>query len=200
MTSLTHFNKAKQELALATKIDEVKEIRDKAEALRFYAKQQGESLEMQNNCAEIKIRAERRAGEILKETELNKGGRPSKNRSSDSTSLSDIGINKDQSSTWQRIADIPKEEFESHVTEKKEAKQELTTAGLVKVAKSKEREAKREKIVEEIVETAELTGKYSVILADPPWRLQDHHIHRGRRFRSRRRDHQLEHSARRVRQ
>lgn len=58
-----HFNKARQELALATKIDEVKVIRDKFEALRAYAKQADESLEMQNNCAEIKIRAERRGGE-----------------------------------------------------------------------------------------------------------------------------------------
>ena len=58
---LAHFRKAKRELALVTRIDEVKEIRDKAEALRAYSKRAGESLEMQNNCAEIKIRAERRA-------------------------------------------------------------------------------------------------------------------------------------------
>ncbi len=65
---LAHFKKAKRELALVTRIDEVKEIRDKAEALRAFSKQAGESLEMQNNCAEIKIRAERRAGELLKES------------------------------------------------------------------------------------------------------------------------------------
>jgi hypothetical protein len=44
---LAHFRKAKRELALVTRIDEIKEIRDKAEALRAYAKQAGESLEMQ---------------------------------------------------------------------------------------------------------------------------------------------------------
>jgi len=64
---LTHFNKAKNELVLATSIDEVKDIRNKAEALRAYAKQAGESLDMQNQCAEIKIRAERRAGELIPE-------------------------------------------------------------------------------------------------------------------------------------
>jgi len=77
---LAHFRKAKRELALVTRIDEVKEIRDKAEALRAYSKQAGESLEMQNNCAEIKIRAERRAGELLRETDKNGGGRPKKTR------------------------------------------------------------------------------------------------------------------------
>ena len=63
-TALTHFNKARKELALATDIDEVKEIRDKAEALRAYAKQQGESLGMQNDCAEFRIRCEVRIGEV----------------------------------------------------------------------------------------------------------------------------------------
>ena len=77
---LIHFNKAKKALSKAVNIDEVKSIRDKAEALRLYIKQQGDSLEKQNNCAEIKIRAERRAGELVKEQEKNKGGRPSENR------------------------------------------------------------------------------------------------------------------------
>jgi len=80
MKQLVHFNKAKKELALATKIDEVKEIRDKAEALRAYVKQVGESLEMQNQCAEIKVRAECKAGEMLAETVEHGGDRKSESR------------------------------------------------------------------------------------------------------------------------
>jgi len=61
--------------------------------------------------AEIKIRAERRAGEMLKETEKHEGGRPTKNRSHDVTGLqpklSDIGISKMQSSRWQATAELP---------------------------------------------------------------------------------------------
>jgi hypothetical protein len=38
------------------------------------AYRQVESLEMQNRCAEIKIRAERKAREMLAETEKNPGG------------------------------------------------------------------------------------------------------------------------------
>ena len=61
-----------------------------------------------NNIAEIKIRAERRAGEMLKETERQKPGEHwQKKRSHDVTvtpKLSDIGINKSQSSRWQGIA------------------------------------------------------------------------------------------------
>jgi len=44
-------------------------------------------LEMQNQCAEIKIRAERRAGEIIPEQAKHEGGRPVKNRSHDVTSF-----------------------------------------------------------------------------------------------------------------
>jgi len=42
--------------------------------MKAYVKQIGESLDVQNNVAEIKIRAERRAGEILKETNRQKPG------------------------------------------------------------------------------------------------------------------------------
>ncbi len=61
-TALVWFDQARQALAKAKTVDEVKEIRDKAEALRIYTRQAGEGLEMQNWCAEIKLRAERRAG------------------------------------------------------------------------------------------------------------------------------------------
>ena len=118
MNELTHFIKAKQELALATNIDEIKEIRDKAEALRFYCKQAGESLEMQNNCAEIKIRAERRAGELLPDTI--KEGNPQLSDDMTVVKLKDIGISRNQSSKYQQIATIPEDKFEEHIAAVKE--------------------------------------------------------------------------------
>ena len=72
-----------------------------------------------NVAAELRIRAERRMGEALRETELAKGGgdQKSDHRSSRPTSdrlpsLSEIGISKDQSSRFQRLADIPDPVFE----------------------------------------------------------------------------------------
>ena len=46
-------------------IDEIKPVRDKVEALRAYLKQSNQSLEIQNRASEIKIRAERRGGELF---------------------------------------------------------------------------------------------------------------------------------------
>jgi len=79
---------------------------------------------MQNQCAEIKIRAERRAGELLKEREKNKGamgnpgGRGAKIvQSHDETAqppkLSDLGISKSQSSRWQTMVSVPYYEAEA---------------------------------------------------------------------------------------
>jgi len=139
MNQLAHFDNARQSLSLASSIDEVKTIRDRAEMLRAYAKQAGESLDMQNQCAEIKLRAERRAGEILKEQDKNEGGRPPENQSHDATSyskpptLEDIGINKSQSSRWQQIAGVPEQKFEAYIEEKKASKEEITTAGILKM-------------------------------------------------------------------
>ena len=142
---LVHLMKAKRELALVTRIDEVKEIRSKAEALRVYAKQAGESLEMQNNCAEIKIRAERRAGELLQEIDKSRGGRPTKTSNMmlqvSGPTLMELGVSRMQSSRWQTIANIPERIFEQHVEETMaraktgDARAELTTVGGLKLAK-----------------------------------------------------------------
>ncbi len=139
---LVQFDRARRALALATKIDEVKDIRDKAEALRQYARQAGQGLEMQNQCAEIKLRAERRAGEMLKETVGRGGDRRSKSYHATLNPLPD-GISRDQSSRWQRIADIPEPDFERRIEEDKARKRELTTAGMLRLSKELARERRK---------------------------------------------------------
>ena len=102
-----------RELALLTDIHDIKDIRDKAEAIRIYAKQQKESLFTQNKAAEIKIRAERRAGELLAGMELQHGARDGKTGFQPETPLlSDLGISKPSSHRWQTIATTPEEIFD----------------------------------------------------------------------------------------
>jgi len=189
---IMHLDRAKRELALANSIDEVKEIHDRAEALRNYAKAADLSLEMQNLCAELRLRAERKAGELLKE-EI-KPGNPQ--LSSDSTigkikNLSDFGLSRYNSSTWQKIASIPEPEFENFLTEQKENKEEITTASALRLHYeiNKEAEAKEEKerldkmeiqdnsriilgkMEDEIPKLEE--GIADLILTDPPYGLGD---------------------------
>ena len=130
--TIVHFSTAYQELMLARDVDEVKAVRDKAAALQLYARQQGESLEMQNAIAEIKLRAERRAGELLAEMERAQGNR------SDLTSnaIENAGIARITAHRWQEIASIPEEKFEQHIAEKKSRGDELTSAGMLRLAKN----------------------------------------------------------------
>ena len=160
--ALVHYDTARRELALASSIDEVKDIRDKAEALRQYIKQQGASLEMQNQCAEIKLRAERRAGEMLKEQVS--AGNPQFLHDERIVPLKELGISEIQSHRWQLEAEIPEEVFERHVAETKASGEELTSSGLRRLAiKLRPKE-----------ETPPMPeGIFNVIYADPPWQYDN---------------------------
>lgn len=71
-----------------------------------------------NQAAEIKIRAERRAGELIPPDKDKGGGDTSTGNRvlpvQTPPKLSDLGISKMQSSRWQAIASIPEEDFEAH--------------------------------------------------------------------------------------
>lgn len=154
--TVTRYDHMRAAIVEATNVDDVMDIRDKAEALRQYLKQVGESLENQNMVAEIKLRAEKKAGKLLKEMPKNKGAKGNPNgrgapvvRSHDTTAhpptLAELGISKSQSSQLQAIASLPEEVFEAHIAETKAAKTELTTAGVLEKAKGHKRDTDRAK-------------------------------------------------------
>ncbi len=75
--ALVRYDAARKAIAAAHRVDEVKHIRDKAEAVRVYAKQAGD-FELQNKAAEIRLFAERRAGELLADMSGTNGRRRKK--------------------------------------------------------------------------------------------------------------------------
>lgn len=121
---LVKYEAARHALAEAKSVDEVKSIRDKAMAMSLYAKQ-AKDKDLELWAFEIRLRAERRAGEMLAEMELEEkkgqhglkaagklsrlpeGNLPPK--------LSDLGVTKKQSSTWQRLSKVPTKVFEEAV-------------------------------------------------------------------------------------
>lgn len=97
-------------LAAVQSLDEAKGIRDQAEAIRTYAKATGASTVIINRAVYVKLGAERRGGELLQVQKKDQGGRPpitSPRRGpvSATPTLADLGVTKNQSATWQALAE-----------------------------------------------------------------------------------------------
>lgn len=178
MSSLIHFERARAALEKASRVDEAKDIRDKAEAARAYAKQVGLSLELQNKCCELKLRAERKLGQILAKTPRQRPGEYK--RSQDATvspSLKALGITKSQSSRWQTLARLPKRAFDGHICAILDGGRELTSSGALKLAKQYESQEPSREVAQRLGGRAahslesliESGDEFGCVLADPPW-------------------------------
>lgn len=128
---LLRIEEARRILAECVDLDDLKAIRDGAKATAAYYRERGAALEIQNDAAELRLRAERRLGELLRDMPKNPGGDPSK-RNDQPPTLGEIGITRAQSSTWQRIATLAEEEFNDRIAEAKENGLELTTSRMLK--------------------------------------------------------------------
>ena len=173
--ALIKYDAARRALAEANSIDEVKDIRDKAEAMRAYARQAGDS-QFQFWAAEIKLRAERRAGELLKEMagsdERDSGGRGAIIESHRGTQLKDLGVTRNQSARWQQEAGVPEDEFEEWLGGHK-GDSVPTSSGLRNLAKRQAAEQDngphRTDSVSDLAALADSGQQFAAIYADPPW-------------------------------
>jgi hypothetical protein len=131
-TTLTCLESASRVLAEAKNISQVKDIRDRAEAIRHYVKERDLGIQAQNDAAELKLRAERRLGELLSEMPKNRGSQGKGVRCHDATTptLDEIGLDKHDSHRCQRIASLDQSTFEEHITTTRAAEKELTTASV----------------------------------------------------------------------
>lgn len=135
---LVRYEAARAALAEAHHFDEVKNIRDKAEAMAAYARQ-AKDQDLILWATEIKVRAERKCGEMLRQT-ADTGerasridGRP-KQEASHAPTLSEIGITRDQSSRYQQLASMSDAHFEAAVATAKDTAGQVTTAFMLREA------------------------------------------------------------------
>lgn len=130
MSELVRYDAMCRAIADAYEVDEVKDIRDKARAMEIYF-QQAQNTELERKACEIRLRAERKGGRLLAEREKAKGGQPYQSDrptgSYTTQTLSDLGISKQQSSDWQKLAAIPDEDFEVALA----TAEHPTTSGLI---------------------------------------------------------------------
>jgi hypothetical protein len=140
--SLMRYDAARRALAEAHRVDEAKSIRDKAVAMQAYAKQ-AKDTELITKATEIRMRAERRAGELLiemaarRERDTKGGDRRSKSQRATlivPPKLADLGISKTQSSRWQELAALPTDSFEDKVASASKRAYEAMTYRFLKAA------------------------------------------------------------------
>lgn len=136
LPALRRYEAARAALQAAHDVDEVKEIRDKAQAMAAYAKQANDT-KLVELATEIKVRAERKAGEMLAELERHQGKRTDKTSGHDGPkSLKEVLDENDIAPTtakrWQKLAAVTDEQFEQAVTAAKEVAGEVTTAALLR--------------------------------------------------------------------
>jgi len=100
-------------IAAAHKVDEVKDIRDKAVALEHYARQ-AQNTDAERQACEIRLRAERKAGQLLAKMPNGKTGpkKLSAPEAPNSPTLADLGISAKQSSQWQKLGAMPQRDFD----------------------------------------------------------------------------------------
>lgn len=125
MTQLIKYEAACRAIAECKAIDEVKGLADKAAAMQAYGRMANDRT-LEVDAAEIRIRAERRLGEMLAASKLQAGGRPSEKTPreqrgvSEAPTLATAGISYDLSSRAQKLAAVPEAEFEAELAAKRE--------------------------------------------------------------------------------
>ena len=102
---------------------------DAALAIEVYAKQ-AQNVELERQACEIRLRAQRKCGELLRDRDKAKRGpstetgQGSQRARSDAQPLAELGISHDQSSRWQKLAAVPPDLFEQQL----QAERPTTTA------------------------------------------------------------------------
>ena len=145
-SALARLEQVENALVEVRTIDDAKGLRDMAIAIEVVGKKVVRSREVVFKAAETRLLAEQAVGKMLQTMEKAEGGRPAENPSSYTTglqTLKDLGLNRDQSSKWQKIADLPKATLAAYFEKARKRLQPVTTSGAVRLADAREKRATR---------------------------------------------------------
>jgi N6-adenosine-specific RNA methylase IME4 len=179
MTKLVQYDAARKALASATRVDEVKSIRDKAVAMAVYAKLAKDG-DLIAHATAIRKRAERRLGELMeadRKTGKLKRGRKKVAERPNRKTLSDQGIDKHLADRARKSAAMSEEKFEKQVARSVQIAVAATEgdAAVVKAAR-KEQQAEKTKAraAREVATATKIkalpNARYGVVYADPEWK------------------------------
>lgn len=172
---LVLYNNAKTALEAARTVDEVKAVRDKALALQVYARQALDN-DMMNAATEIRVRAERRAGQMLRDMReagqrRGKGGDQHSSAAKELETLKQVGVTKRQSFQWQHLSELALEDFEKRLEDaQRTARWTVDWLPGDRTEIKKQRRAQHETDLATKIRALP-SKRYGLILADPEWRF-----------------------------
>jgi N6-adenosine-specific RNA methylase IME4 len=156
-------------------LGDLKKIRDQALALQCYVRAQGLSSELQAKAAGIRVDAEARLGELLRERVPDEGTEgPGRGRKTPSPKGG--GFSSKERTRFRALARVPEATREAL---KARLGDELTPTGLLRLAHGQEKQERAESVranvvtgpdvVRDLEELAQTGAKFSTVYADPPW-------------------------------
>ena len=180
---LVIYDNARKAMAELHRVDEVKDIRDKAIAMETYAKH-AKDTKLVSYATEVRKRAERRLGELMEKQPKAKGGQPYQkksttvNKTAVEKSLKEQGIDENLAKRARKAAAMPEEQFEAEVakTVKKAVAIVEDDKSIISEVRAEQQQEKAKRRGEREQELgAKLMAmpkkKFGVIYADPPWKF-----------------------------
>lgn len=148
-------------LAQIDSVLDAKALADEAMALEVLAQNIGESVAITNEIVEVRLRAERRGGELIPLHYPTGGDRKSKSR----TATLILPISRSRSQRWQQVARLPEDKFEQTIADIKAGEDELSRGELLLRG--------YKLIIPDPVDTPDIVpAAYRCIVVDPPWPMQ----------------------------
>ena len=189
---LVLLTKAGRMLAKVQNLGDATDLISIAQAAKIYARKAKLGLDAQNKAAEIKIRAERLAGEFIQKLERGQGKRRDLTLGNVAQSspyeeaLESACASRRDASRWQLMSKLPVESFEAEIQTAKSRGGELTTTRQVKAAAAHQAKAPKvglsdDLIVESFGTRGILRGakglkkliksdiRFQTLYLDPPW-------------------------------
>jgi hypothetical protein len=112
----------------------VRAVRDEAELARRRAQRGRLGVPVENRAAELKVRAERRLGQMLECLAPRGGDHRSSLGTRARSGLAELGVTHNQSSRWRREADLSDREFENYLAGAKRRGEQVTAADVLRLA------------------------------------------------------------------
>ncbi|HDZ36705.1 MAG TPA: DegT/DnrJ/EryC1/StrS family aminotransferase [Marinobacter sp.] len=119
------------EITSASNLSQIKELHDKIEAIRVYAKSSGEGRIGINNIAVAKVKAEWHGGRMLAQIERQQGFAHLRHDVANTTYqdvLTEAGLDRRAAQRWQTIGLVPLDELEDYFDDQRQADDAIITS------------------------------------------------------------------------